>query len=294
MNTRMRVIATVAYADVFDYPLSLPQLYRWFIGAGVPGRIPPELMIRRSGKTEYVTLPRRGHLMALRRRRERISQEKWEQARSFARFYRIIPTVRLVGVTGGLAMDNADRSDDIDLFFITSRGTLWLTRALVTVLSDFLGIRRKPGDTVYEDKVCLNMFVAENALALPKAERDLFSAHEVLQMIVLWSRGDAYPSFLAENAWAGKYLPNAWKEIEPHTGASKPRHDSVLRRILSLFDPPVKRLQLNHMAPRRTTEVIRPGMIRFHPHDARGWIRKKLAARLSRFDIPLDKIFYRP
>ena len=44
------------------------------------------------------------------------------------------------------------------------------------------------------------------------------------------------------------------------------------------------------MNNRRTNEVIRSGMIRFHPRDARQWVRKNTLP-LKRQHIPLDKIF---
>lgn len=45
--------------------------------------------------------------------------------------------------------------------------------------------------------------------------------------------------------------------------------------------------QLKYMQPRRTTEIIEPGRIRFHPQDARKWVLKKYQARLKNFG-PLD------
>lgn len=40
--------------------------------------------------------------------------------------------------------------------------------------------------------------------------------------------------------------------------------------------------QLKYMQPRRTTEVIEPGRIRFHPQDARNWVLKKYRERLKK------------
>ncbi len=40
--------------------------------------------------------------------------------------------------------------------------------------------------------------------------------------------------------------------------------------------------QLKYMQPRRTTEVVEPGRIRFHPQDARDWVLKEYKARLKK------------
>lgn len=43
--------------------------------------------------------------------------------------------------------------------------------------------------------------------------------------------------------------------------------------------------QLKYMQPRRTTEVIEPGRIRFHPRDCREWILKEYKKRLDELGI---------
>jgi len=53
------------------------------------------------------------------------------------------------------------------------------------------------------------MFVSEPAL--PESERDLFSAHEVLQMEPVFDRGNTYKKFLLANKWVKTFLPNAWR-----------------------------------------------------------------------------------
>ena len=53
-----------------------------------------------------------------------------------------------------------------------------------------------------------------------------------------------------------------------------------------------KLLQLWYMRKRRTTEVVSDKVLRFHPRDARVWVKQELQHRLDRFNIPLDKIFY--
>lgn len=294
-----RVIATVCYADIFDYPLTDEELRLWLIGKpGIPHRDISGLVTKVIRNTSYILLKKREAIIRVRKKRQAISRDKWQLARSFARFFTLIPSVRLVGVTGGLSMNNADKIDDIDLFFITSRGTLWATRGCVTLLSDMLGIRRKPGDRQFTDKICLNMFMREDAVTLPSTERDLFSAHEVLQLKVLWSRGTAYRDFLKQNAWVKRFLPGAWNAVT--AGSVRiPRARShilawLLVPIMRMIEPYVSRYQLQYMQPRRTTEVIRPGFIRFHPSDARVWIQKKLAKRFRQFNIPLDRIFYHP
>lgn len=293
-SQKQRVRATVAYADIFAYPLTRDEISLWGIGR-VPRRFPlPRGLKEKHG---YVVSPGREKSISLREARYRVADPKWKSIGRVVRVLSLIPTVEFVGVTGGLAMDNADIHDDIDLFFIAHEGTLWATRGMVTVLAECMHVRRHPHDTVVSDKVCLNMFMAEDALSLPRVEQDLFVAHEILQMKPVWDRGGMHVRMLEANRWASYFLPNAWKAYRESSRRNAHVYaDSLFRKFLCVLigvcEGTFKGMQLQYMKNKRTTEVIRSGMIRFHPNDARVWIRKKLEDRLARFDIPIDKIFY--
>jgi hypothetical protein len=46
------------------------------------------------------------------------------------------------------------------------------------------------------------------------------------------------------------------------------------------------------MSGRRSREIITDDMLKFHPRDARVWIKEGLQKRLKKQNIPLDNIFY--
>lgn len=293
-----RITATVAYADIFDYPLTPSEVDLWMIGSGV-GAIRSDRTVQKFQKenVEYVTLVGRESLWRVRRKRITYARNKWRLAHKVASFFYWIPTVLLVGVTGGLSMNNAKRNDDIDLFIITRSGALWTSRLLVSVVTQILGLRRVPNQKHVTNKICLNMFMADNALALDPNERDLFGAHEVLQMIPLWERAGVYKQFLYANSWVKWFLPNAWemkrKGQRVESGARTHVYFSTLYSLLfTLIEPLARWSQLWYMSKRRTSEVIEADVLRFHPLDARGWVRQKYANRLKRLKLPLDKIFY--
>ena len=118
----------------------------------------------------------------------------------------------MVGVTGAQAMNNSDQDDDIDLLIVASRNRLWLTRLFSVLLVEVVAKRRRPGDRKVKDKICLNMFLDEDHLGIPKSERNLYSAHEVAQLKPLWNRGGTYLRFINANHWTGKFLPN-WQPL---------------------------------------------------------------------------------
>ncbi len=292
-------LATILYADVFDYPLTEEESSYWLVFHSTGSRLKE---VRR--KNGFMALSGREKLVAKRQERSRLAQEKWAIAAAAGSILRFIPTIQLVGVTGGLAMENAKEEDDIDFFFIVSAGCLWISRLWAILAIELSGKRRRRGTTEVKDMICLNMFMTETNTAIPAAEHDLYVAHEVLQMKPLWSRGDTYGKFLLANRWVKRFLPNAWKEKysfrHPRPDRGSMMMDSRLRgndrsviiSFLRIVEPLARAIQLFYMQKHRTTEIVGDSVLRFHPKDARIWVKKALARRLERYKIPLDNVFY--
>jgi predicted nucleotidyltransferase len=207
------ILKTLSYADVFDYPLTLPELHQFLIGPKASINDLEKALTETKEVTQggqFFFLKKRPKIVQIRQKKFGWSQKKLKIARKVAKYLKLIPFIKMVAVTGNLAMNNAEEKDDIDLLIVTSQNRLWLTRLLTVFLVELVSNRRRPKDQEVEDKICLNMFLAENYLSLPKKEQDLFSAHEVFQAKLLWEKERTYQKFLKANQWAQKYLPN-WK-----------------------------------------------------------------------------------
>ncbi len=198
------VLHTVAYADVFDYPLKVEEIHRYLeIPASLAhvkrvvndGLASSGRLIQREG---YFNLPGREGVVAIRKQRAERAAQLWPLALAYGRRIANLPFVRMVALTGSLAMDNADSRSDLDYFIITTPDRLWLCRAMVVVLVRWAAQRG--------DVVCPNYFLAENALAL--AEHNLFVARELAQMAPLHGL-DVYQRLRQANAWSYAFLPNA-------------------------------------------------------------------------------------
>lgn len=289
------LFATVCYADIFDYPLTDDDVYFRSIKY-IPAKNVLNKAIPGVKKITYFRVLRgRQSIVSTYAKRKKSSKPKWEIARRVANTLKIIPTIYLIGVTGGLSVNNASTADDIDLLIISARNTIWVTRMLVIFLCSMLALRRTPGMRNVANKICLNMFMGDDALQIPVKERDLFSAHEVLQMEPLWSRRDTYKRFLLANSWTKEYLPVAWN-IKKIGRNQHPKVSfwwtRVARILLRAFEVPAKYIQLWYMSGRRTNEIVDGSVLRFHPNDARVWIKKALEKRLKKRNIPLDNVFY--
>jgi hypothetical protein len=198
------ILLTLHYADLFDYAMTREEVVRFLIGVGTTRREidralddPTRLnghVLRLDG---LLALPQRHALIAERARWHAAAQQQLPRARQYARLLAHLPFVRMVALTGGLAMENA-RDRDIDLFIITAPGRLWLVRGTAVALVRLARLRG--------DLLCPNFLVTENALKIP--DENLYTAHEIVQMVPLYGM-ETYREFRRVNQWANKYLPNA-------------------------------------------------------------------------------------
>lgn len=196
------VFYTLAYADVFSYPLTLGEIHRYLIGATATPEAVADALVRHP---EYAVgngcyaLPGRADLVERREQRSRVAATMWPRALAYGRAMARLPFVRMVALTGALSMANVSAHDDFDYLIVAASGRVWLTRLFIIQMVVKRAAR-------CGDEVCPNYLVAEHALALQ--ERTLYHAHEVVQMVPL-SGLDVYRRLRAENRWADAFLPNA-------------------------------------------------------------------------------------
>lgn len=199
------ILQAVAYSDIFDYPLTGAEIHRYMVGIGASLESVQALLsgdslsARLSHRSGFYLIPGRDPIVETRRRRSEVAASMWPRARRYGATIARLPFVRMVAVTGALAMDNVDPNTDIDYLVVTEPGRLWLCRAMVVA---FVRLAARRGDLI-----CPNYFLSAQSLAL--GEPDLFTAHELVQMVPLAGL-DTYRQMCRLNSWAGWFLPNAF------------------------------------------------------------------------------------
>jgi len=284
------ILQTLVYADIFDYPLTAREIYKFLI---TPKSLRFSVLKKKlkeitredeliKTKGEYFFLKGREKIVLIRQKRKLWSQKKIKIAKKVSYWLRLIPWIKMVGISGALAMENVDKNDDIDFLIVTTKKRLWLSRALAVFLTELLGCRRRPKDKQVADKICLNMFLDEDCLAVPKNEQDLFSAHEVVQFKLLWERDNCYQKFLKANLWVKNYLANSLdiKKLRYEDIKGEKKKNLLISRFLNFLEYFAYKIQVAYMSSRRTKEVVEVQRIRFHPRDCREWILKKYQEKL--------------
>lgn len=196
------VLKPILYADIFDYPLTFEEIYKFLEFEATSEEVRGLLTeaVERGEITladEFYSLVDRPHLATKRRERWLVSQLLWLKAVHYGRWIASLPFVRLVAVTGSLAVDNPrDGVDDIDYLIVTAPGRLWLCRALIIILVRYSRHRGA--------NLCPNYILTEKALYFE--ENNLFTAREMVQMIPLYGR-DSYLKMRQSNDWITHFLP---------------------------------------------------------------------------------------
>lgn len=266
------ILDTLRYADVFNYALTSSELHRYLIGVKAtreeiecaiddPTRLNGSVLRIR----EFLTLPQRESSVAARLRYLALAQPLWARARLFGRLIAHFPFVRMVAVSGSLAMDNA-RDNDIDLLIVTATGRLWLVRGLTVAL---VRLARLTGV-----RLCPNFLLTVNALDVPT--QDLYNAHELAQMVPLYGLS-VHARMLSQNAWARAFLPNAFdaegpmeeKELGKVSAIAKNLWEVVLRGRLGNV---IESWEMNRKIKKLSTRIpANVDTVQFSPEVCRGF-----------------------
>jgi predicted nucleotidyltransferase len=248
---------SVEYHDIFDFPLNIRELIRW--RAGETAKVPKtnKNILNKNG---YYFLEGKEGIVYKRMLRSRLSAKKMAIAKRASKIMSYVPGIKMVAVTGSLAMENATEEGDIDLMIVTKSGSLWTTRLLTYFTLRLFGFQlRKPNDRNQKDKLCLNIWLDESNLRW-NSNANLFTAHEIAQIVPILNKDKTYDKFLSQNRWILEYWPNSVR-ISTRKLESTPRSKpGLLERVLY-------KLQLMHMKSKRTRETITPTRALFHPQD---------------------------
>ena len=311
------ILQTLIYSDIFDYPLSGDELWKFLISKKIDkesfeGLLKNNLSEKVNFRNNLYCLSGRERIIKTRIARKKESQKKVVVAKKIIKQLSFLPTIQFIGISGALSLENSERDDDIDLFVIVSKSSLWLTRLSMIILLLLMGKYRRRNQKEVSDKICLNMLIDDGALSFPTSRQNLYTAHEIMQLMPIFDRNNMYKKFMMANDWIKKYLPNAFNRGTtlnrtsrqtrlgtsdvPGTSLTVPLNHaetifsvflSASWRILrfSALEHFAKVLQLFFIKKHVTTETISDGFLAFHPLDYKNIILVEYKKRLQRYEI---------
>lgn len=293
---RRSLLATLAYFDLFDHPLTLAELmrHRYRPEDETPGDAPlasEVLAVLREPafgtKDGRWFLAGREAIVETRARRFRLAARKLARARRVASFLGRLPSVRMVAVCNSLATLNADVGSDIDLFVVARPGTLWATRFIVASALALLGLR--PDARTHADRVCMSFFVSEDRMDLSRcalAPDDTYLRYWIATLLPILDADGTFERFVAANAWVMGRIPGFRATDAKPIAASRPV--ALLAPVIAALEAPSRRFQerafpseIARLANADTRVMVADDILKFHVGDRREEYERRFKERLA-------------
>ncbi len=213
------ILSTLVYYDVLGCPLTNWEIFKYLNKLSEVTTIrsrtsifsilsvldnSSELAKFISKKNGIYFLKGRQKIIKQRIERQIISDKKWKKARRVIRFLQLIPYIRMVAVSGSLAMNNAKEESDIDLLIITKSDRIWTCRIFTTLFIHLIGQRRHSDLT--KNRFCLNHYITDQSLSIPW--KSLYNAQTYAHLVPVWQKRGMYKKFQKANSWINDYLFN--------------------------------------------------------------------------------------
>ncbi|MCB9739794.1 MAG: hypothetical protein H6747_11040 [Deltaproteobacteria bacterium] len=302
IRLRRAVVRTLAYADLFDFPLRDEEIWRQLLletatlsevralleGAEDDAFLGPR--IRRAGA--YWSLADRPDHSAQRERRAATAERLIADHRGVLRLAARLPWVRMVAFSGGTSRRNSIHDDDLDLFIVTEEGRTWAVFLGLVVLARATGCR---------DVLCANYLVDKVHITVPDGG-DLFTGQELLGLEPI--AGERQLRRMATvNDWANRLLPNAGlRARNPLIGgvgdddSRAAKAQRWLERALLPTGWAIERIAQRglgwHLGRKKRASSARggdmlllPGVLKLHQSDNRASVVRRFRERLAALEV---------
>ena len=124
-----------------------------------------------------------------------------KRAKLIAYFLQIIPFIRTIFLTGSVARIEATEKSDIDFLIITQKNRIWTCRALVTLLIQFLGLRRT--NKKIAGRICLNRYQTQGHLLINPHNQ--YTAKDTVSALLLSGDSKILENWHNQNQWVIKH-----------------------------------------------------------------------------------------
>jgi len=218
-------LSTIAWFDIFDYPLTIWELYKYNFQQPIPQKqfLTFQKIQERLGKSEelrkiisykdgFYFLRWRDDLVKIRKERYLITEQKYKKFFKIAKILAIVPFVRVIAVATGLSYANSKKEDDVDLFIIAAKNRIWSVRFFSILIIKIF--KARPTLLNKKDKVCLNFFITEENLDLKKVcllEKDnlpdIYFIYWMAWLYPIYQQKGIWQKFIQANLWLKTYLP---------------------------------------------------------------------------------------
>ena len=297
------ILATLVYYDVLNRPLTGWEVFKYLIRNKniklneILNLLENSSELNKliSQKNGFYFLKNRQAIIKERIERHKIADRKWKKAKRAIKLFQLIPFIKMIAVSGSLAMNNTRENSDIDLLIVTKAGRIWTCRGLITVFSHLMGKRRHGALT--KDRFCLNHYLTEKSLKIPY--KSLYNAQTYVHLVPFWQiKNNLYKKFQKANQWINEYLTfypiiqkGYLKEIKPNIFFKDLRElkefifDGIIGNFIEFIlkkiqQARIKKDPLTYQSGGRV--VLSNHQLEFHPNSPEKWILEKYNQKMKK------------
>jgi len=198
------IIKTLAYYDIFNYPLTAEEIYN-YLGTNHVSSMDVVNEIEKLckdgliyNKNNFYLLTNNDNYISRRIDGNKLAEKKMDSAFRMTKFISKFPYVRAILLSGSISKGYMEKDSDVDYFIITHPNRLWVARLLLMVFKKiFLLNSRKV--------FCINYFVDTETLEIE--EKNIFTATELTTLIPTYGT-ELYEALYSQNIWIKEFYPN--------------------------------------------------------------------------------------
>lgn len=296
------IIETIAYFDIFDYPMTSIEIWKWLIFDNNDTKSVSLFDIKNildsseylqskiEFKQGYYFFTGRENIISTRRQRYSLAERKYKRALNIIKILKFAPFIKMVAICNTLAFNNSKEEADIDLFIVTKHNRVWQSRFWV---AGFLKLfKMRPSQDKSRDTICSSFFIDEDNLNLKEysIDNDIYLLYWVTQIVPVYDDG-IYDEFILANIWTKKILPNTLQIMPVKKRSLKKAR--VLKKVINLlvsilpesifkkYQLKIMPTKLSDLANKDTRVVINDHVLKFHDNDRREVFLQKWQARKS-------------
>jgi len=281
------IIQVVVFFDLFDFPVTAFELWH-YLDKQIKLQdiinvleVAPEI----ESKNGLYLLAGRGELLKTRQARHNYFLRKYKIAQRFVRYFSFLPFIKVITLSNSIGQFNLRDGSDIDIFIITARRRIWLTRLFCAGIAKILNSRPTPKNK--KDKICLSFYISEENLNLDNlqiVDGDPYFFFWLRSLVLLYNKDKVYEEFLIANRLplseiSGQSLDGVPAGKQKTAGPNK---------MLNYFERAAQKIQLIVMSPALKKAinnsigvVISDNILKLYIHDKRLEYAEKYANRIS-------------
>ena len=223
------VLKALVYYDIFSYPLTSEEIFRYMPTNSVTVAAVNEALSWLSERgyifriEKYYSIQNKASLVDRRVAGNERADSLMDLAKRRARTIFSFPFVRAVFASGSFSKNYMDEKSDLDFFIITKPNRLWIARMLLVVYKRlFLFNSHK--------YFCVNYFIDSDHLEIE--EKNIFTATELATLVPLYGCEDFYKPLFDKNRWMKSFLPNVEVKAKDFSGKETFRMKHFLESVI--------------------------------------------------------------